>query len=54
MRMPDLMNAMVLEKQRQPLVYKKISVPKPAANQVLIKVIACGICRTDLHESMGN
>ncbi|MGH7238110.1 MAG: zinc-dependent alcohol dehydrogenase family protein, partial [Candidatus Saccharimonadales bacterium] len=43
------MNAMVLEHTGQPLVYKKIPVPKPGAGQVLIKVMACGICRTDLH-----
>jgi propanol-preferring alcohol dehydrogenase len=24
-------------------------VPSPSAQQVLIKVIACGVCRTDLH-----
>ncbi|HEY8896082.1 MAG TPA: zinc-dependent alcohol dehydrogenase family protein [Niastella sp.] len=44
-----LMNAMVLEKQGLPLVCKTLPVPEPAANQVLVKVIACGICRTDLH-----
>ena len=44
-----LMNAMVLEKQREPLVYKTLPVPEPEDNQLLIKVIACGICRTDLH-----
>jgi len=43
------MNAMVLEKQGLPLVCKTLPVPEPAANQVLVKVIACGICRTDLH-----
>src|SRR5665213_1688293 len=46
---PASMNAMVLEHPRQPLVFKTVPVPKPAAGQVLIKVIACGICRTDLH-----
>jgi propanol-preferring alcohol dehydrogenase len=43
------MRAMVLEEPGQPLVYKKVPVPKPAEGQVLIKIIACGICRTDLH-----
>ncbi|WP_058535239.1 zinc-dependent alcohol dehydrogenase family protein [Legionella saoudiensis] len=43
------MYAMILEKPLQKLVYKKVAKPIPAANQVLIKVRACGICRTDLH-----
>jgi len=43
------MRAMVLEKANQPLQLKKVSVPKPAAHQVQLKVLACGICRTDLH-----
>lgn len=43
------MDAMVLERAGHPLVWKKLAVPKPNPGQVLIKVIACGICRTDLH-----
>lgn len=47
--LPALMNAMVFESQGLPLVYKQVPVPVPAGNQALIKIIACGICRTDLH-----
>lgn len=43
------MYAMILEKPLQKLVYKEVAKPIPAPNQVLIKVSACGICRTDLH-----
>ncbi|KAA9332901.1 zinc-dependent alcohol dehydrogenase family protein [Adhaeribacter soli] len=43
------MQAMVLEKQGQPLVFKTVPVPVPSARQVLVKVLACGVCRTDLH-----
>jgi propanol-preferring alcohol dehydrogenase len=43
------MHAMVLEAAKQPLVYKTVPVPVPSEEEVLIKVIACGICRTDLH-----
>ncbi|AEV98640.1 alcohol dehydrogenase [Niastella koreensis] len=43
------MHAMVLESAGQPLVYKTLPVPAPAADQLLVKVIACGVCRTDLH-----
>jgi propanol-preferring alcohol dehydrogenase len=40
---------MILEKPRQPLVEKEVLKPVPKSHQVLIKVSACGICRTDLH-----
>ena len=43
------MKAMVLESPGKPLVLKEVSAPEPDENQVLIKVHACGICRTDLH-----
>ncbi|OQP63936.1 alcohol dehydrogenase [Niastella vici] len=43
------MYAMVLEKAGQPLVYKSLPLPVPSPRQVLVKVIACGVCRTDLH-----
>ena len=46
---PDMMHAMVFESIHNPLVYKMVPVPRPSKRQVLIKVIACGICRTDLH-----
>ncbi len=45
----DTMRAMVLENPREPLVYKVIPKPHPTARQVLVKIIACGVCRTDLH-----
>ena len=40
---------MVMEKAGQPLILKTLPIPVPAATQVLVKVIACGVCRTDLH-----
>ena len=43
------MKAMVLNQPGQPLQLKTLPIPVPAPDQVLIKVIACGICRTDLH-----
>jgi propanol-preferring alcohol dehydrogenase len=43
------MKAMLLE--RQGLSLRQAEVPRPVAgaNQVLLKVAACGVCRTDLH-----
>lgn len=49
MKLPETMQAMVMEQPRQPLVLKTVPIPSPAAHQVLVKVIACGVCRTDLH-----
>src|SRR5262249_51997904 len=43
------MNAIVLESQRRPLHFRELPTPKPQANQVLVQVSACAICRTDLH-----
>ena len=44
-----MMHAMVLEKPGHKLIYKQVKKPTPKEEEVLIKVHACGICRTDLH-----
>lgn len=49
MTVPETMHAMVMESPKQPLIYKDLPVPRPNPEQVLIKVHACGVCRTDLH-----
>lgn len=49
MQLPTDMQAMVLERPGTPLVLKTVPLPVPAAGQVLVKVSACGVCRTDLH-----
>src|SRR5438874_5415496 len=43
------MKAMVLSEAKQPLRPLELPMPKPAAGQVLVRVAACGVCRTDLH-----
>ncbi len=43
------MRAYVLEAPRKSLRGADLPVPQPGSNQVLIKVLTCGICRTDLH-----
>ena len=40
---------MVLEKPRQPLVLREVPKPKPEGRQLLVRVSACAVCRTDLH-----
>ena len=44
-----MMKAMVFESAGSPLQPRDLPVPKPGPGQVLIKVHACGVCRTDLH-----
>ncbi len=43
------MRAMILDAPGQPLRAADLSVPTPEPEQVLIRVRACGVCRTDLH-----
>jgi alcohol dehydrogenase, propanol-preferring len=43
------MHAMVLGAQRTPLRAAEIADPEPGAGQILLRVRACGVCRTDLH-----
>lgn len=43
------MRAMVLEEIGHPLILKETPCPIPNTFEVLIKVKACGVCRTDVH-----
>jgi len=43
------MRAMVLDAPGQPLRAAELAEPVPADGEVLVRVAACGICRTDLH-----
>ncbi len=45
----NLMNAIVLSSIGSPLKLISMPVPEPGPGQILLKVHACGICRTDLH-----
>jgi propanol-preferring alcohol dehydrogenase len=46
---PDAMHAMVLAEARGPLVLTDLPLPRPNADQLLLKVECCAVCRTDLH-----
>jgi propanol-preferring alcohol dehydrogenase len=43
------MRAVVLDAQNQPLRPTTLPDPTPGPGQLLLKVKACGVCRTDLH-----
>ncbi|TMC12304.1 MAG: zinc-dependent alcohol dehydrogenase family protein [Chloroflexi bacterium] len=47
------MRAMVVEAPRRPLVERQLPDPRPQAGEVLIRVHACAVCRTDLHIADG-
>jgi len=40
---------MVLEEVGQPLALRDLPQPKPGSGQLLVRVSACAVCRTDLH-----
>jgi propanol-preferring alcohol dehydrogenase len=40
---------MVLDRPGTPLRLADLPVPQPGAGEILVKVSACGVCRTDLH-----
>jgi len=43
------MRAMILEQPGKPLALRECPVPEPRGRQVLLQVLACAVCRTDLH-----
>jgi propanol-preferring alcohol dehydrogenase len=43
------MRAMLLRAPRCPLEPSDLPLPSPSPDQVLVRVRACGVCRTDLH-----
>lgn len=51
------MKACILEKpapiEDRPLHLRDVEMPVPVGNEILIKISACGICRTDLHVCEG-
>jgi propanol-preferring alcohol dehydrogenase len=43
------MHAMVLNQLKTPLVWLELPDRLPGRNEIRVKVLACGVCRTDLH-----
>jgi propanol-preferring alcohol dehydrogenase len=40
---------MVLDNPRQPLQLRDVEKPRPAKGQLLVRIVTCAVCRTDLH-----
>jgi propanol-preferring alcohol dehydrogenase len=49
MSLPAQMHAMVLAAAGRPLEARELPVREPDRGELLIRVRACGVCRTDLH-----
>src|SRR6201981_103045 len=48
------MRAAVLHDFKQPLTFEDIERPTPGADEVLIRVEACGVCHSDVHIAEGD
>lgn len=48
------MKAAVVRQFREPLAIEEAPVPEPGPGQVLIRVVASGVCHTDLHAADGD
>jgi len=51
---PATMRAMLFERVGDPLRLVEIETPRCGPDQVLVRVAACGVCRTDLHVVEGD
>src|SRR5450759_1539194 len=52
--MAKMMKAAVVHQFGKPLVIEDVPVPAPGAGEILVKVMACGVCHTDLHAAEGD
>jgi propanol-preferring alcohol dehydrogenase len=48
------MRAAVLRKTRTNLKIERLPIPEPGPGEILIKVVACGVCHSDLHAIDGD
>ena len=46
---PKMQWAQIFDRCDEPLKYKKIPVPIPKSDEVLIKIKYSGVCHTDIH-----
>jgi propanol-preferring alcohol dehydrogenase len=52
--LPKTMKAAVIREFGQALQIEEMPVKEPGENQIVVKVIACGVCHTDLHACQGD
>lgn len=52
--LPDRFTGAVVEEFGPELTIKEVDLPEPGPNQALVKLLASGICHTDLHAAEGD
>lgn len=52
--MSGKMKATVVHEFGKPLTLEELDIPSINTNQILVKMIACGVCHTDLHAASGD
>lgn len=52
--MPKTMKAAVVGAFGQPLSIEEVPIPEPKAGEVLVRILASGVCHTDLHAADGD
>lgn len=45
--------AAVLEQFGEPLAIREVELAEPRAGEVLVRLVACGVCHTDLYTASG-
>ncbi|KAK9771685.1 putative Enoyl reductase (ER) domain-containing protein [Seiridium cardinale] len=51
---PQTYRAAVIETAGAPLVFKDLDIKQPGPREILVKVLACGVCHTDSAEQQGH
>src|SRR3974390_3040600 len=52
--MPRTMKAAMVHEFGKPLAIEEVPVPTPGPGEVLVKIVATGVCHTDLHAADGD
>lgn len=52
--MTETMKAAIAYKFGEPLKIEQIPIPEPGPGQILVKIVASGVCHTDLHAADGD
>ncbi|MGG6549853.1 UNVERIFIED_CONTAM: alcohol dehydrogenase catalytic domain-containing protein, partial [Prevotella sp. 15_C9] len=47
------MRAAVLQEFGQPLAIGEVDLAEPKAGEVLVRLVACGVCHTDMYTASG-
>lgn len=52
--LPQVMKAAVVHELGKPLSIEDVAVPRPGSGQILVRIVASGVCHTDLHAVEGD